>query len=306
MMHACDERSPSAGTSAQLGIIGVGAIAQAIVTGLCGGTHDPPSILLSPRGRARAGSLAARYPSVRVAQHNEAVVAHSETVLICLRPQGVRAVLRDLDFRPNQAVVSVMAGVSVVDLSSLVAPAKMQGRAVPLPAVARRRGLTAVYPLRSQAHEIFARLGDIVVAGDESALDALSATTATIAAHLAYVGEIGRWLAAHGVAEADATRYVAALFAAVASTLDRAPVDFRALTEDHATPGGINEQFLTSFRDARFFELVDHSLDEVLRRLQGGASEEAATGRTQRVRAGGMGHAASIELPAAQHRPTDP
>ena len=277
-MHV--ERSPSAGTSARLGIIGVGAIAQAIVTGLCGGTDDPPSILLSPRGRARSGSLAARHPSVRVAPDNQAVVAQSETVLVCLRPQEVRAALRELDFRQDQAVVSVVAGVSVADLSSWVAPAEMQGRAVPLPAVALRRGLTAVQPARSQAHEIFARLGDVIVAGDESALDALSATTATIAAHLAYVGEISRWLAAHGVGDADATRYVASLFTEVASTLDRGPVDFPALTEDHATPGGINEQFLTSFRDAGFFDLVDRSLDEVLRRLREGASGGAETGRT--------------------------
>jgi pyrroline-5-carboxylate reductase len=47
-----------------LGIVGVGAIAEAIVTGLCEGKESPPTIHLSPRGAARTRRLAARYRRV--------------------------------------------------------------------------------------------------------------------------------------------------------------------------------------------------------------------------------------------------
>jgi pyrroline-5-carboxylate reductase len=52
------------------GVLGVGSIAAAIVTGLCDGVADPPDVVLSPRNADRAADLAARLPSVRVATDN--------------------------------------------------------------------------------------------------------------------------------------------------------------------------------------------------------------------------------------------
>lgn len=49
-------------------VIGVGAIAAAIVTGLCEHAQDAPLIALSPRNASRAADLAARFPTVRIAQ----------------------------------------------------------------------------------------------------------------------------------------------------------------------------------------------------------------------------------------------
>lgn len=69
------------------GIIGVGAIATAIVTGLCEHAADAPAIILSPRNASRAADLAARFPTVRVARSNQEVIDGSSVVLLCLRPQ---------------------------------------------------------------------------------------------------------------------------------------------------------------------------------------------------------------------------
>ena len=57
-----------------LGIVGVGAIAEAIVTGLCEGEDTEVTIHLSPRSAGRASRLAARYPSVHVAESSQAAV----------------------------------------------------------------------------------------------------------------------------------------------------------------------------------------------------------------------------------------
>src|SRR3954454_22697619 len=67
-----------------LGIVGVGAIAEAIITGLCG-EDTLTSIHLSPRSGPRARRLAARYPSVQVADTNQTVVERADIVLLCLR-----------------------------------------------------------------------------------------------------------------------------------------------------------------------------------------------------------------------------
>ena len=75
------------------GVLGVGSIATAIVTGLCDGVVEPPEILLSPRNAERAAELAARFPSVRVAMDNQQVVDDSDVVVVCLLPTHAAEVL---------------------------------------------------------------------------------------------------------------------------------------------------------------------------------------------------------------------
>jgi pyrroline-5-carboxylate reductase len=253
-----------------LGIVGVGAIAEAIVTGLCEAEHTAASIHLSPRGAGRASRLAARYRSVHVGDSNQAVVERADVVLLCLRPQDAPAALSELAFRAPQAVISVMAGIPIEALRPLVAPAEVLVRAIPLPAVAGRAGLTAIHPRHELAHAIFDPLGGVIAVDDERLLDALSASTATIAAHLAYLDTISRWLANRGIPETDAARYVAAVFGALSGTLRATqPDDFSTLADEYATAGGINEQFLAALRRAGTFEIVDRALDDVAHRLEG-------------------------------------
>jgi pyrroline-5-carboxylate reductase len=253
-----------------LGFVGVGAIAEAIITGLCEGELTPTSVHLSPRSSARTGRLAERHPAVQVAASNQAVIERADVVLVCVRPQDAPIALSDLTFRSGQTVVSVMAGVRCDALHRLVAPADDIVRAIPLPAVARRSGLTAIYPPHELAHAIFDPLGGVIAVDDERAFDALSASTATIAAHLAYLDTISRWLADRGIPESDATRYVAEIFTGVSAALPESQESgFATLADEYATAGGTNEQFLTALRRAGSFDAVNGALDEVAQRLAG-------------------------------------
>jgi pyrroline-5-carboxylate reductase len=92
-------------------------------------------------------------------------------------------------------------------------------------------------------------------------------TTGTMAAHIRYVAAIGHWLAGQGVPAAQASAYVAALFAGMAGTFGQDASDLDALARAHATPGGINERFAGLLADAGTFDLVERSLDAVLERL---------------------------------------
>src|SRR5262245_436030 len=127
-------------------MVGVGAIATAIVTGLCEHTQDAPPIVLSPRNAGRAADLAARFPTVRVGKSNQDVIDQSSVLLICLRPQEARSELPGLQFSGEQPVVSMMAGITIAALRELVAPAHDVARAIPLPSVAAREGATPIFP----------------------------------------------------------------------------------------------------------------------------------------------------------------
>lgn len=250
------------------GIIGVGAIAAAIVTGLSDAVDSPPGILLSPRNPEVSARLATRYPNVRIGADNQAVVDGASTLIVSLRPQDAAAVLPTLRFSARQSIVSVMAGVSIDALSRLVAPATAIARAIPLPAVAQRRCGTPILPPGGAAKDLFDRLGGTIELQDAGVFDAMSASTATIAAHFAYLGAISGWLVRHGLPSGEATAYVAAMYEGLLPALQSGE-GFDRLARDHATRGGTNELFLAHLSGGAVCDSIDQGLDKVFQRLVG-------------------------------------
>jgi pyrroline-5-carboxylate reductase len=250
-----------------VGVIGVGSIASAMVSGLCRG-DGARDFLLSPRNPEVSAGLAATWPGVRVAENNEEVARESGLVLLCLRP-GDAGLLRGLSFRGDASVISVMAGLSVREVGELVGPVRNIARAIPLPPVAVGRGVTPVYPFIEPARSLFAEMGTVVEVGDESSFNLFSASSGTIAAHYAYLARISDWLTARGIASQAARNYVAALFGEVAGSLQGEDPDFQELAKEHATPGGINERFAQILTEKGVWEAVEGGLDQVRARLEG-------------------------------------
>jgi pyrroline-5-carboxylate reductase len=249
-----------------LGVIGIGSIASAIVSGLCRGDQRH-EFLLSPRDPKMAASLAASCPGVRVAESNEAVARESSVVLLCLRPPDA-GLLRGLPFRRDSSIISVMAGISLQALNELVGPVGNLARTIPLPSVAVGRGVTPVYPFIEPARSLFAQLGTVVEVADESSFNLFSASTATVASHFAWLARVSDWLAASGIDRLAARRYVAAMFGELAGSLQSDDPDFERLAKDHTTPGGINEKFRQIMTEKGVWETLDEGLDQIRYRLE--------------------------------------
>jgi pyrroline-5-carboxylate reductase len=243
------------------GIVGVGEIAEAIVTGLCDGVDVAPRVLLSPRTAERSASLAARWATVEVAAGNQEVLDGADVVVLCVRPQDARAILGALRFAEHTPVVSAIARISLDELATLVAPASDLARAIPMPPVARRAGLTAVFPGTPAVHTLFDPLGVCAPVADEDAFTALSTASATVSAHMEYLATIAAWLGAQGIDDQLAGRYIASAFAGLAPALSREPVDLEALAREYATRGGLNERFATSLREGGVYGQVTQALD---------------------------------------------
>lgn len=250
------------------GILGVGSIADAIVTGLCEGVDDAPEVVLSPRSADRAAALSARFPTVRTAASNQAVVDASDVVLVSVLPEQAPGVVRELTFRTDHRVVSAVAGLPFHDLIALVAPAREVARSIPLMAVATRSGTTPVFPATPSATALYDRLGTSLHMETEESFDAVVGASATVAAYFDHLGTITAWLADRGVATADAARYVAATFASLTDELSRPEVDFAALAQAHTTPGGLNEQFARDLQQAGIPDAVRRGLDRIHARIR--------------------------------------
>jgi pyrroline-5-carboxylate reductase len=254
--------------TAQLAVIGVGSIAEAIVTGLCAADPDV-TVVLSPRGAVRSARLAGRHAGVWVAPVNQTAVDAADTVLLALRAADAPAVLGELTFGPDQRLISVMPTPKLDELRTLVGPMAELSRAIPAVSVARRAGLTPVFPAGSAAESMVEQLGSALVVDSEPVLDATSVASATVAAHFAYLTTIADWVTRQGLPAEDARRVVGAVFTGVSADLAE-PAGFDELARQHATPGGQNERLLAAVRAAGIYATIDRELGRLL-------DEDAAT-----------------------------
>jgi pyrroline-5-carboxylate reductase len=252
----------------KLGFIGTGAITSAIVTGLKSVADNSASVLLSPRSEAIAASLASRYPDVRVAADNQAVLDKCDIVMLAVRPQIAPDVLPGLRFRRDHHLVCLIPTLSHADVAGLTAPAHHVTKALPMPMIAERQGATIVCPPDPVVAAFFGRLGKVIEVENPSEYEALSVATATFASYFKYLDTIQTWLKGRGVADTRAREYVASLFQALGHAPEAAPNSgFMHLAKEYATRGGLNEQILNELTARNVFDALSESLDGVHRRV---------------------------------------
>jgi pyrroline-5-carboxylate reductase len=256
-----------------IGFVGVGTIAEALITGMCANGEHRADFLLSPRSAERVDRLAARHRFVTVAASNQAVVDGAEIVFLAVTPQIAEQVLGQLRFRPGQRIVSLIATFDTARLGPLVAPAEAIHRVTPLPAVARRMGPLMLYPASPDIAPLLEGLGQLITLGDEQELDALLAVTGFMASYFGLLGSIETWLADQGVGRERANAFVASFFNALGVTgEERAGEGFDHLIVDHSTPGGLNEQAWRELRAAGWTGLSGEALDLLRARIGGTAT----------------------------------
>ncbi|GAB3885584.1 pyrroline-5-carboxylate reductase [Kibdelosporangium lantanae] len=208
-----------------------------------------------------AGALAERHPNVRVRADNQAVVDAASVIVLTVRPDVVASVLGELRVPDDRVVISAVAGWSDTALRERLGVDVPIVRSIPLPAVRRLRGVTALFPTHPAAEDLFGRLGGTLVAPDARTFDALSTATASISTYLHYMSTVADWVTKQGVPADAADRYVRGMFQGVDVSQ---PVPLADLADDHETPGGLNEALRTAWFSRAGLE---QALDDIRERV---------------------------------------
>lgn len=148
------------------GFIGVGELALYTIRGVRHGGYDAP-ILLSPRNREKAALLAQQF-NCEVQEDNQAVVERCDCVVIATRPADCLQTLAQLDFRPGQLLISVVAGVEISSLREAL-PADLEiVRAMPVSSAEVGASPTLVFPENPVVQEFFDYCGNALPVDDEA------------------------------------------------------------------------------------------------------------------------------------------
>lgn len=252
-----------------IGFIGTGAITDAMVRGLLRPPRIVTEIVVSPRNREVASKLAHDFQEVRIARDNQEVIDACETVVLAVRPQIAEDVIKALRFREAQTVVSAIATMDRPRLSRWIGADVTLVQAVPLPAVAHRGGVTAIYPQNEQMAAMFGALGTAISCNTKTEYDALAAASALMATYFGVLDVAASWMVGKGLPAELARGYLTPLFSDLTEVARSAgpKVAYSELTSEFCTKGGLNEQVLNDFRTYDGPAALTRALDNVFSRI---------------------------------------
>jgi pyrroline-5-carboxylate reductase len=266
LLHPLDDEQKD--HSMKLGFIGTGVISEATIRGLMKSDVTVEKLLLSRRSEAISTKLASDFDCVEVLDDNQAIVDGSDIIVLVVRPQIAEQVLSGLSVGTDKQVISLVATLTHQTMASWFGKEVSISRAIPLPFVEERLGVTAIYPNQAAAHEIFAAVGTVVVADTQGGFDRYGVASATMGIYFESLSTLSTWMEQEGTPPRNAQTYLAALFNGLNHTA-RNNIDkpFSEQVPEHCTPGGLNEQGVNVFREQGGKDALIAALDSLKDRI---------------------------------------
>jgi pyrroline-5-carboxylate reductase len=240
----------------KIGFIGAGNMATALIKGLIeSGVYDKSRLLASDRDEEKLKNLADRF-SVNVCASNVGVVRESSTVVLCIKPQNMRAVLEEVrgEVRDDHLLVSIAAGVPLSLIRQEIGREVATIRVMPnTPALvlhgmsALARGSRATEEQMALAKKIFSAVGETVEV-EESMMDAVTALSGSGPGYLFRMMEcFVEAGVAVGLEKEVSRRLVVQTFLGAAHLAKNSRTPLSGLREMVTSPGGTTQAGLAAF-----------------------------------------------------------
>jgi pyrroline-5-carboxylate reductase len=181
----------------KLALVGAGKIGEALLSGILSSQLVPAShIVATDADPLRADYIGQKY-GVKALTDNPPAVSGANLVLLCVKPQQVKGVLREIKkaLRKDALVISVAASVTTTLLERELDHHVRVVRAMPNTPCVIRQGMTAVAPGKHAraddlkvAQQIFGAMGRTVVL-DEKDMDAITGLSASGPAYVCMIIE---------------------------------------------------------------------------------------------------------------------
>jgi pyrroline-5-carboxylate reductase len=252
----------------KLGFIGTGAITEAIVMGLLRAGRNFDEIVVSARGKDTALRLAAQSSRISIDPDNQSIVDRSDIVFFAVRPQVARSVLSGLVIADDKEIVSLIASLPIETIREWNATTARVVRAIPLPAVADLRGVTAIYPQSDTVEKLFLPLGTVVAAATVAEFDTYAVASSLMGTYFGLLGTISHWMETSGANPAAARTYLSSLFLGLAHTAKEDGSSFEDLRLGHSTPNGLNALAHDVFAKQGGYSALEMAMAGIRQRLE--------------------------------------
>ena len=252
-----------------LGFIGTGQIAKAVINGILKSKIKYSKIFISKRNLKISAELSRKSKKILIIKNNQKIINKSDWVFLAVTPTVGNKILKDLNFKKKQTVISFISTIKMNELKKYIKVTSKIVRAIPLPPISLKKGPVPIFPPNNKVKLFFDQIGTTVEVKNEKSSLNFWATSSMMAPFYELLKTLSSWLISKGIKKNDAQKYITSLFVALSEdAMVNSKKDLKILVKNSQTPKGLNEQAVNELRKSGFYKSLNKTLNSVLKRLK--------------------------------------
>lgn len=242
----------------KLAFIGGGNMAAALLAGLKSQQFNMADITVIELNADKRQALTQQFSVNTSDKLVDAVTC--EAILLAIKPQQLSSLAKTLaPLLSNQLIISIAAGIRLIDLSRWLGNYRTIIRAMPNTPAQIRAGVTGLHAMPSvsqaqiaMADQILSAAGSTLWLDSEEKLDAITAISGSGPAYVFYLIEALHEAAIHlGLSETEAKQLSVATFKGASLLADSSTMSVATLRQQVTSKGGTTEQGLLSLEHSQ-------------------------------------------------------
>lgn len=248
-----------------IGVIGVGKMASAIITGLKELEHE---IIISGSSPARSQEIGEQL-AVKAASSHEDLIATSDLIVLGIKPQLFETVLSPLTF--TQPIISMAAGISLERLAQLTSPDLPLCRIMPNINAQIQKSTTAICPNAHVTPDLLAIITEFCDSFGssfqiaEKDFDTFTALAGSSPAYIAlFIEALAKSGLKHGLSKEKSLDIVTQTVLATAENLAKSSDSPHQLIDKICSPGGTTIAGLMELEKTGLTHAVCSAIDQTI------------------------------------------
>ena len=251
-----------------LGFIGTGTIAIAVIKGIFKSKISFRKIYISERNKKNSQKLKKKYNKVEVVKKNQEIIDKCNWVFLSVTPSVGKKIIKELKFKSSQTLISFISTITLSELNKAVRVKAKIVRAIPLPPISLKKGPVPICPPNSKVRKFFNQLGTTVEIKNEKLSINFWSTSGMMAPFYEMLRVMTDWLVKRGVKRNNAQKYITSLFLALSEdAVENSKDNLKNLVKESQTPKGLNEQGVKELTKAGFYKSLERTLNSIHKRL---------------------------------------
>ena len=251
-----------------LGFIGTGKIASAVITGICNSNIKYKKIFISKRNKLTAQRLKKKFKKIIIEKDNQKIIDKSNWIFLSVTPNVGQKIIKKFKFRSQQTVISFISTITLNELKKMIKVKSDIVRAIPLPPISLKKGPVPICPPNKKVKKFFDKIGSTVEIKNEKLSINFWSTSGIMASYYEILKVMSNWLVRRGVKRSDAQKYITTLFLALSEdAVVNSKKELKYLVKESQTTKGLNEQGLKEMSKKGVYKSLINTLNSIHKRL---------------------------------------
>ena len=251
-----------------LGFIGTGKIASAVITGICKSKIKFKKIIISERNKKTSKTLKRKFKKINISKNNQEIIDKCDWIFLSVTPSVGEKIIKNLEFKSSHTIISFISTITLSQLKKSIEVKANIIRAIPLPPISLKKGPIPICPPNTKVKKFFNQLGTTVEIKNEKSSINFWSTSGMMAPFYELLRVMTDWLVKRGVKRNNAQKYITSLFLALSQdAVVNSKEDLKYLVKESQTPKGLNEQGVKELTKAGFYKSLEKTLNSIHKRL---------------------------------------